>query len=257
MSTAPSLHKLQTDFMAWILGDRNSSIADSVLGNGLAPDARLGIYRNIVFNNLTATLATAYPAVKALVGDEFFDGAAARYVRDEPSLSGNLQDYGARFPDLLSQMPEARSLPYLADIARLEWARQESLIAADATAFDPSQLASVPDERQASLRLQLHPSLQLIESSHSVLDIWLYCQEPGDARLNLDGTGQRVMLWRSENAISMRAVDAGLFMFLIELRAGATLLAANDAATAIDSHFRLDEVLAVLFADQLVTGYEF
>ncbi|MGH8371288.1 MAG: DNA-binding domain-containing protein [Gammaproteobacteria bacterium] len=257
MTTAPSLHKLQQEFMAWVLGDAGTNAGDSVRGNGLSADARLGIYRNIVFSNLTATLTTDYPAVKALVGDAFFESAAARYIRDEPSRSGNLQDYGVRFPDLLAHLPEAASLPYLADVARLEWARQESLLAADAEPFDPAQLADVPEDKQASLRFHLHPSLRLVDSTHPILDIWLFCQEQRGDTLKLDGAGQSVMLWRDENQIAMRAIGAGLHALLQSMQDGGTLSAAHAAAMAADESFNFETALQGLFSDALIAGYDY
>lgn len=257
MNTAPSLHKLQREFMAWILGDNAATATDSVHGNGLAPDARLGIYRNIIFSNLTATLATDYPAIKALVGDVFFESAATRYIRDEPSRSGNLQNYGARFPEFLAQLPEAASLTYLADVARLEWARQESLLAADAMLLDPARLLDVAEDRQHALQLQLHPSLRLVDSVHPILDIWLFCQNPDGKRLNLDANGQCVMLWRSDSQIAMRAIDTGLRVLLHSMQMGTRLIAAHDAAIAADEGFDLNTALQSLFADGLITGYDF
>ena len=54
MYAAPSLHKLQTEFAGWMLGRHYSGLPDAVTGNGLAPEARLKIYRNVIFNNLIA-----------------------------------------------------------------------------------------------------------------------------------------------------------------------------------------------------------
>lgn len=257
MNTAPSLHKLQREFVAWVLGDAGSAAAASVHGNGLAADARLGIYRNSVFNNLTATLATDYPVVKKLVGNEFFDGVAARYIRDIPSRSGNLQHVGARFPEFLMRMPEAASLPYLADVARLEWARQESLLARNATPLDPAQLAHLTEDQLATLSLELHPDVRLVDSTYPVLDIWLFCQEPRDGNLNLGSAGQRVMLWRDGSQISMRAIDAGIHALLSAMQRNVALTSAHDAAVNANPEFDLDAALQILFADGLIVAYDF
>ncbi|MGH8320535.1 MAG: HvfC/BufC family peptide modification chaperone, partial [Gammaproteobacteria bacterium] len=170
MNTAPSLHKLQTGFARWMLGERGLPLPETVAGNGLDSEARLQIYRNIIFNNLTAALRTAYPAVLKLVGEDFFSGVAARFIRDYPSSSGNLQDFGAAFPECLAAIPEVAALPYLADVARLEWARQQAYLAADAEPLDPYALGTVPDDRQGALRLTLHPSVRLLESPYPILD---------------------------------------------------------------------------------------
>lgn len=257
MNTAPSLHKLQREFMAWVLGDARSAAGESVRGNGLTPDARLGIYRNIVFNNLTATLATDYPVIKRLVGNDFFDGMAARYIREEPSRSGNLQNFGARFPEFLVCVPEAASLPYLADVARLEWARQEGLLAGSAMPLDPAQLAHVAEDQQATLSLELHPSVRLLESSYPVLDIWLFCQDPQDGHLNLNGPGQRVMLWRDGNQIAMRVIDAGMYALLSAMQHNVSLVSAHQPAIAANPDFDLNAALQILFADGVITGFDF
>ena len=257
MSTAPSLHKLQTEFMEAVLNNGITTVTESVAGNGLTSAARLEIYRNVVFNNLTATLATAYPTVKALIGEECFDSVAARYIREQPSRAGNLQEYGARFSETLAQSPETASLPYLEDIARLEWARQESLLAADAASLDPRKLTAVPEAKQPTLRLTLHPSLRLIGSTHPILDIWLFCQSPDEGRLQLSGNGQSVMLWRSDTQIAMRAIDAGLYALFTSMLHGESLANANAAALAADATFALDAMLPALFADGLITGCDF
>lgn len=255
MISAPSLHKLQREFMAWVLDNGASGATESVRGNGLAAEARLGIYRNMVFSNFTATLATSYPAVKALVGDAFFESVAARYIREEPSRSGNLQDYGARFPAWLALMPEAGALPYLADVARLEWARQESLLAADAAVLDPARLTAVAEQQQTALRLLLHPSLRLVDSAHPILDIWLFCQKPQGDSLKLDGSGQCVMLWRAEGQIAMRAIENDMRALLQVMQHNGTLADALAAATALNPRFDIGSTLQQLFADELVIGY--
>jgi len=142
---SPSLPELQNAFARAVLEGSDAPLDGWVRGNGLEPRARIQIYRNMVFNNLTAALRTAYPAVEKLVGKDFFDAAAARYVRDFPSLTGNLQDYGAAFPAFLARMPEAQALAYLADVARLEWARQEAYLAGDPAPLNARTLSAAAD----------------------------------------------------------------------------------------------------------------
>lgn len=257
MNTALSLHKLQTGFARWMLGEHGSTLPDAVAGNGLAPDARLQIYRNIVLNNLTAALRTAYPAVLKLVGEEFFEGAAARYIRDYPSESGNLQDFGAQFAECLAAMPETAGLPYLADMARLEWARQLAYLAADAEALEPAALAFIPDNRQDELRLALHPSTHLLESPYPLLDIWGFCQRDDGQRFTLDNTGQRVLIWRTDAQIAMQALTVAQHGFLASLMDKRTLADALARALRLDSDFDLGACLHWLFLMQLIVNRSF
>lgn len=254
MSAAPSLPELQQEFAAAVLGT-DTALAEWVAGNGLAPEARLQIYRNIVFNNLSAALRTAYPAVVKLVGEDFFDAAAARYIRDYPSPSGNLQDYGARFPELLAALPEAAALAYLADVARLEWARQESYLAAEAAALDVTALAGIPDKQLDALRLLPHPSLRLVESAHPIWDIWRFCQESAPQQLTLSGEGQALLIWRETRQLVMQPVTGGQRRFVAGLLRGAALAEAHENALNIEPHFDLGAGLHALLQAGLITGY--
>ncbi len=257
MNTAPSLHDLQTDFARWMLGEHGLPLPEVVAGNGLAPAARLQIYQNIIFNNLTAALRTDYPAVLKLVGEDFFESAAARYIRGYPSRSGNLQDYGAAFAEFLAAMPEAASVPYLADVARLEWARQESYLAADAAPLDAAALAGLPEDQHARLCLTLHPSLRLVESAHPIWDIWKFCQQTAPRRLNLSGEGQALMVWREASQLAMQPVAGGQRKFVAALLCGTPLAAAHKSAVDADPDFDLTACLHWLFSIQLVTGCSF
>jgi hypothetical protein len=257
MDTAPSLHKLQAGFARWMLGEHGSTLPDAVAGNDLAPEARLQIYRNIVFNNLTAALRTAYPAVLKLVGEEFFEGAAARYIRDYPSESGNLQDFGAQFAECLAAMSEAGGLPYLPDMARLEWLRQLAYLAADAEALEPAVLLSVPDNRQNELRLALHPSARLLESPYPILDIWGFCQRDDGERFTLGNTGQQALIWRADAQIAMQALTVEQHGFLASLMDKRTLADAHAQALRLDSDFDLGACLRWLFSMQLIVNCSF
>lgn len=255
MNTAPSLPKLQTEFARWMLGEHDSTLPETVAGNGLEPAARLQTYRNIVFNNLTASLRTAYPVILKLVGEEFFDGAAARYIHDYPSVSGNLQDFGAQFAECLGSMPETATLPYVTDVAWLEWARQQAYLAADATPLDPSALAAVADAKQNDLRLVLHPSARLLESNYPVLDIWGFCLRDTGERLSLGDTGQRVLIWRADTQIAMQALTAAQYAFMDSLMKQATLDSAQAHASELGTDFDVSAFLGWLISEKLIVDY--
>lgn len=257
MSAAPSLLELQRGFAEALLHQNPTPAAAWVAGHGLEPEARLQIYHNIVFNNLGSALRTAYPFVLKLVGEPFFAGAADLYIRNYPSPNGNLQDYGAQFPELLARMPEAAGLPYLPDMARLEWARQESYLAADVTPLDATALAAVPEARRGKLRLALHPSMRLLESAHPLLDIWDFCQRDDGSRLALRETGDSALVYRAaDGEIVMQAVSAALFAFLTALAAGQTLAAAEALARRAATDFDLAACLADMFTAGLIAGYQ-
>ena len=90
----------------------------------------LVVYRNNVYAGLADTLGEAYPAVRRLVGEDFFRALASIYLDRHLPDSASLTLFGARFPDFIETFPPARSVPYLGDVARLERAWLEAFHAA-------------------------------------------------------------------------------------------------------------------------------
>jgi len=88
----------------------------------LAGGPRLRVHRETTLAALAGALAATYPVCARLVGDEFFRAAARRFAREVPSRSPDLCDYGAELADWLAAFEPAQALPYLPDVARLEWA---------------------------------------------------------------------------------------------------------------------------------------
>ena len=198
MSAACSLRDLQDRFLAAIYDGDDVAAAELVDGAGLDPDARLRVYRNNSLLNHTRALRDSFPAALALVGEDFFDSAAMQYRRAHPSTSGNLQDFGAEFPEFLESLPGTRSLPYLGDVTRLEWLRQEVALSA------------------------LDASFRLLASPHAVLTIWTYAMAASGERLQLPTGGECVVLWRCDAEVAMAVVDAANFAGLAAQRDGLT-----------------------------------
>jgi len=208
------LAALQRAFLAEVL-------ADGPCSGGVA------VYRRGVIENQHGALAAAYPVVQRLVGEAFFREAAARYAHAWPSRSGDLHDFGAELAAFLRGYPFAAGLPYLADVARLEWALHESSHAEEGARLDFAALAAVPAERHGSLRFGLHPSVRRIDSAHPVLALWEANQPERDGTPERDGP-ERVLVARLHGTARPRAVDAVEWRFLESLARGESLEEAHD-----------------------------
>jgi hypothetical protein len=200
----------------------------------LSPDepesAGLATYRRNVLGARRAALASAHPVTLRLVGEAFFDEAARRYALATPSESGDLHGYGAGFAGFLAAYPHARGLPYLADVARLEWAVHESSFAADGAALDYAALASVPPESLAALRPLLHPASRLVRSEHAILAIWEANQPGRDGEPDRAQGPDRVLVRREGTGVRPIAVDEPQWALLEAFAAGASL---GDACAAL------------------------
>lgn len=158
-----SLHILRN-----ALTDRNAPVPPGVIGTA----TRFGVYRNNVEWGLMNALAEAYPVVLRLTGRDFFDALAQAYTEKNRPASPVLHEYGATFGDFIETFDAAQSLPFLADVARLERYWLEAYHAADHDWLHLSLLSAIPEEDIDHLRLGLHPSLRLFQSRYSAVSIW-------------------------------------------------------------------------------------
>ena len=208
---------------------------------GAALPQRFALYRGNMNATWRRTLGHAYPVVLALVGEEFFGGLARAYGRQYPSDSTDLNHFGARFADFLSSFPPAAELPYLPDMARLEWAVHLAHYAADAQALAPEALAALHPDQLEVRRFTLHPACALLASNWQVAALW-HAHQDGEEQ-GMFPHDMQVASWtlvcRSRWKAQVLQVDAAAHAALLALRQGQTFGAALDAAFERDPAFDL------------------
>ncbi|HLX24330.1 MAG TPA: DNA-binding domain-containing protein [Usitatibacter sp.] len=213
------------------------------------------VYRRNMLANLGGALAATFPVVERLVGEAFFREAARAFVLAHPSRSGDLNEYGESFADFLEAYPHARSLTYLADVARLEWACHESYQAADAAPFDLASLASVPADGYGRIRFALHPAVRLVRSAHAIESIWSANQPTRDGTPDRDTGPDSVVVCREDGVVRVSAVAPDEWDFLRAISKDATL---EEASAAMDETFAakfLAGGLARLVRDGVIAGF--
>lgn len=217
---------------------------------------RLRLYRGNVQANARKALAGAHPVCALIVGDEFFDGLAYAYAARTPSRSGDLAEYGDMFAEFLASFaPVVEQVPYLPDIAGLEWRVHVAHYAADARALDAGALAGLDGDRLAQVRLTPGPATALVESRWPVASLWRAHQPDGDLDTVDPGSGaERALVFRPHYRVDVRAVDAGEHAFLAAVLAAETFETALRNACAADPSFALERVLARCVADRVIVG---
>ena len=94
---------------------------------GKSPTEALEIYRINHFSSLYETLKDTYEAIYKLLEEDLFSKIANNYIFKFPSKSFNLSDYGEFFPSFLNEM-NSLDIPFLIDLAKLEWNIKEVLL---------------------------------------------------------------------------------------------------------------------------------
>ncbi len=226
-----------------------------VAPHGLIRANRFGVHRNNVFASLTGALRARYPVIERLVGEEFFQAAAGLFIVAHPPSTPVLIEYGGGFCAFLENFEPARGLPYLADVARLEWLRHAAYHAADYEPLTAQRLAFVPPEEAGGLTFDLHPSAGLIASAYPILSIWE--TNTFDAEVRAIGPafpGEAALVIRPELEPAILRLDQGEYAFAAALEQGATL---GDAAAKAGAHpgFSLTQTLAKLIAAGAFAGF--
>jgi hypothetical protein len=234
----PSLRETQLEFAAALSAPAATEADDADL------EVRVAIYRANGRSNYRNALAASYPVVRRLTGALFFDAAVDAFVVAHPPVSGDLNVYGEHFAVFLERYAPAADLPYLPDVARLEWAIDEANRAADAPRVPDAVLAalsSVAPERLPNVRLALDPSCRLLRSRYPILRIWRANQpdRAGDERIVLDEGGVALVVRRDADGIAVATVADGEHAWLAALARRETLGAAIEAAVAKDPSFDL------------------
>lgn len=225
--------------------------------NGSDPGRRFAVYRNNVLVSLVDALAQTFPVSLRLVGEEFFRAMAREFVRRSPPRSPLLHEYGSEFPDFVRGFPPAAGVPYLGDVAGLEWLRVQSFHAADAQPVSGAEFGALLGDpgRLSGVRLRLHPACRYASFEHAAVSIWAAHQdgEPGarfDALANED-----VLVARPAHEVLVVLLGAGGAAFGQALGAGLAL--GEAAALASESAgFDLATNLQALITHGSVIGID-
>jgi hypothetical protein len=244
----PALRELQQAFGAFLRSEGDDAICGHIVEGGFAAAERLRIYRNTCRSTLIGALRMTYPAVDRLVGGEFFDLAAEKFIRAHPPRSGYLNEYGDGFAAFLAAFGPASAVPYLADVARFEWALNIAANALDTPALDPGALAALDPESHARLRFKPHPSLSLLALAYpadQIADAVLSGDDAAIAQVDLSSGPVWLVVHRGPGGVEAQRLEREAYDFVSQLCAGKPLGSLLEAAPA-DA--------AKLLAEQLAKG---
>jgi hypothetical protein len=219
-------------------------------------DTAIEVYRNNYRGNLHDALAGAYPVIKQLVGDDFFQLLVRRFIEQYPSRSANLHHYGAELPDFIARFEPAQALVYLTDTAILEWACHCAYFANDEPLFDLGQLAQFTSAQHPYLVLSSHPAIRIVRSPFPIIDIWL-AHQPGaecDFHIDLNSGACIALICRKTYKVELINLLEAEAFWLQQILSG-TLL--GDATlTALEQYpdFNLQMTLIKLTAQHVFTG---
>ena len=249
----------QESFAAALLDPARPLPGDVANGGGQGASKRFDIYRNNVVVGLRQSLTATFPVVTALVGEEFFNAMAREFTLQSPPKSPVMIEYGDAFAGFIESFQPLSELPYLSDVARLEWAWSRAYHARDATPITVSELAGKDDGELSGLHFELHPSMQLLQSPWPVVAIWQAHQGAplADALTDLASSqassGTWTLIVRPDLEVCVRAVSETAFIFVDAFADGKPLGEALAMLAEVED-FDASVHLAELFDTGVVVG---
>ena len=251
----PSLRELQGLFWRSIAGAPGTIEPAAALlavtepSASLDPAARLSVYVDAYLWRLRDVLAEDFPRVATILGPDRFDVLARDYLRDHPSEHPSLRHLGRDLPAEIGRRPD--SPPYLADLARLEWARLEVFDAADSEALTADALRALRPEHWPTLRFVPVPALAILRADWPVHEVW---QATDAASPEPSRTFLRV--WRAEDGrvfhASMDERDVDALERMMAAEPFATICAAFDDLPPAEAGQQATALLARWLEDGII-----
>ena len=225
------LDQIQKDFLEGIFGGDKTAATGHVKGDDtLTAEQRFGIYKGSVHGILVKTLELTYPVCKELVGEKFFTNMCKVFIDKYPPTTSFFSEYGDLFPSFLSTFEHVKDLPYITDLASLEWARNTVWHETNNETIDYELLSTLAAEQQATLTFKLSSTLRLIQSKFRIDDICFSHQENSEIELENINLNEPVKLfvWKDKDTIKISLMSAdeeanSFWEFLQAISEGTTL----------------------------------
>ena len=212
----------------------------------VADDKRFDVYRNNVTLGLMRALQANFPAIRRLVGAEFFDAMAVDYVRAHPPQSRLLFEFGAHLPEFLHAAPALQAYSYLPDVARFEWAWLQSFHEADAPVLDAENLTNAINANPDALYLAMHPAARLLHAPNAFFRIAEASREGRSLQGIAAAEPEFCLITRPAITMQCRCIAPSEYEFLHAIAAGNSLQQAAETALDVQDDFDLPAAITLL-----------
>ncbi len=252
MDTVHSLRELQIEMGCAIAAPQMNLTPYVLISDHFSSRERLNVYRNNFALSHHEALAAVYPVIKRLVGDAFFGMLAAAYLRYDPCASANMHAYGVVLADFMEDFPPVNSLPYLPDIARLEWAYHEVFHAeTNSDGYPALDASAITDDGV----LIPHPSLRWLDSPYPVIDIWQqnHGEQNEPEEIDLGRGGDRLLIYHTGLDVEIACLGTIEYSLVTALAQGMSI---SEAFSAFADQIDITTTLAFCLSHSIFIRFQ-
>jgi hypothetical protein len=163
------LSSIQNSFLDSVFSE-NKSLSYILPTHSNAEDT-IKIYKDTINAQLINTLKIVFPICESMLGTEFFSAMSFQYIKNYPSESSNLNEYGKYMSVFMKDFKPLEEYPYFSDIASMEYNYDEVKRSAY-TQIDDKDLSNFEESQYNSLIFKPAESLKLFSSPFKVAEIW-------------------------------------------------------------------------------------
>jgi hypothetical protein len=169
---SPSLPRQQLAFQDYILRGEGEFLAEVVGNERLDAHSRLGIYVDGYRLRLIEALEADFVALRAHLGPQRFEALCRAYIDAHPSGHWSLRYFGQHLAAFLAGAAPWREEPFVAELARFEWALVDAFDAADGPLAQLQDMAGIAPQHWPQLVLRPHASVQRLDLAWNAPAVW-------------------------------------------------------------------------------------
>ena len=168
---------------------------------------RVEIYANMYFYRLLDAIKEDFPATLALLGEVHFHNLITGYLTESPPTDPSITEASRHLAEFARNSSALDKWPFIADLIRLERAMVEVFLGPDARPLSVDAMKGIPAAQWPSLRITVHPALQVINSDWRVDEI-LRAVESEQPLREPKHERRAILVWRNNHSVNYRPLDA-------------------------------------------------
>lgn len=215
-------------------------------------DKQVELYRRQALDNLAAQMCRVFPICHRLLPPREFRSACDQYFLSSVPQAMDPMQYAKGFIAFLEGFTTEKDLPYLADVAMMDYGCYQARQAMDAVPVNSKMFTDASPEQLSNRRIQLHPACFWMSSSYAIYDIWQRFNTARPTQTVNSLKSQEVLIIRPQLRVEVHKVDIGFVKTLDALDAGETLNQALLQGNLADPQFNAMAALQFLIQNKLI-----
>jgi len=135
-------------------------------------ETRLAIYQNAYALRLVEALASNYPVLATILGEDEFNQLALDYIANNPSTFKSIRWFGHELSEFIINNLDHQYNEAFVELAHFEWLQTCVFDAADDDIVTIEEMSRLPPEEWVDLTFTVHSSVHLIQLNWNVVAVY-------------------------------------------------------------------------------------